>query len=172
MLSPSTAVRFDVLTHDLGKGETPPELWPRHSGHGERSAHMIEELCRRLPVPRKFEALAIDVARHHGLVHRAAELRASTMLDLLVHVDALRQPQRLDAFLLACEADARGRGGLEERPYPQGDLVRTAQAAALGVNAVAVQDGSLEGPALGAAIRRARIAAVARALAAQAERPP
>ncbi len=171
-LTASTAARFAVLTHDFGKAETPRALWPRHSGHGERSARIIERFCKRLPVPRKFETLAVHVARHHGVVHRASELKPGTMLELLTAVDALRRPERLEEFLLACEADARGRTGLEDRPYPQGDLVRLAQAAALGVSAATVRDGALDGPALGAAIRQARIAAIGRALAGQAQRPP
>jgi tRNA nucleotidyltransferase (CCA-adding enzyme) len=164
-LTESVAVRFAVLTHDLGKADTPQALWPRHHGHGERSVTILHRLGARLPVPKRLQTLAEHVARYHGLVHQAAELRAGTILDTLTAVGGLRQPvEGLEEFLLACEADARGRGGLESRPYPQGDVFRRAQHAALAVNAAAIQDGTLEGERLGDAIRQARIAAIARAL--------
>jgi tRNA nucleotidyltransferase (CCA-adding enzyme) len=164
-LTESVAVRFAVLTHDLGKADTPQALWPRHHGHGERSVTILHRLGARLPVPKRLQTLAEHVARYHGLVHQAAELRAGTILDTLTAVGGLRQPvDGLEEFLLACEADARGRGGLESRPYPQGDVFRRAQHAALAVNAAAIQDGTLEGERLGDAIRQARIAAIARAL--------
>ena len=162
-LSSEIAVRFAVLTHDLGKGETPRNLWPKHHGHGERSVAIIDRLSERLPVPNRFRALAARVALYHDNIHRAAELRPSTMLEILEAVDALRPPgTAFEEFLIACEADARGRGGLETSPYPQADLLRRAQRAALSINAAAVQDGTLEGPRLGEAIRQARIAAIAR----------
>ena len=165
-MSDDAAVRFAVLTHDLGKGETPPELWPRHHGHGERSAALIRKMSARLPIPRRFQVLADRVARHHGLAHRAAELRPGTLLELLTAVDGLRRSSpAFDGFLLACEADARGRTGLENRPYEQALLLRRAQQAALGVDAATLATASLEGAELGAAIRDARIAAIARALA-------
>ncbi len=164
-LSDDPAVRFAVLTHDLGKGTTPKELLPRHQGHEQRSVELLRALCARLPVPRAFERLALAVARHHGHVHRAAELRPGTVLKLLSGVDALRRPEQLDAFLSACEADARGRAGLESRPYPQAELLRRALAAA---RTVRVEDlprrAELEGPAIGAALEQARIAAIRGAL--------
>jgi tRNA nucleotidyltransferase (CCA-adding enzyme) len=163
-LSNDVAIRFAVLTHDLGKGETPRNLWPKHHGHGERSVALIDRLGERLPVPNRFRALATRVAKYHDHVHRAAELRASTILEVLEAVDGLRPPgTALEEFLLACEADARGRAGLEASPYPQADILRRAQRAALAISAATVQDGTLEGPRLGAAIREARIAAIARA---------
>jgi tRNA nucleotidyltransferase (CCA-adding enzyme) len=164
-LSSDVAIRFAVLVHDLGKGETPQRLWPKHHGHGERSIAIIDRLGARLPVPNRFRALAVRVARYHDQVHRAAELRPGTILDVLEAVDGLRRSgTALDEFLIACEADARGRAGLEASSYPQAEILRRAQRAALSVNASAVQDGTLEGPRLGEAIRQARIAAIARAL--------
>ena len=164
-LSSDIAIRFAVLVHDLGKGETPRNLWPKHHGHGERSVAIIDRLGERLPVPNRFRALAQRVARYHDLVHRAAELRPGTILEVLEAVDALRPPgTTLEEFLVACEADARGRAGRESAPYPQADILRRAQRAALTINAATVQDGTLEGPRLGAAIRQARIAAIAHAL--------
>jgi tRNA nucleotidyltransferase (CCA-adding enzyme) len=164
-LSSDIAIRFAVLVHDLGKGETPRLLWPKHHGHGERSIAIIDRLSKRLPVPNRFRTLATRVARYHDHVHRAAELRPGTILEVLEGVDGLRpQGASLEEFLIACEADARGRAGLEASPYPQGEILRRAQRAALSINASTVQDGTLEGPRLGEAIRQARIAAIARAL--------
>ena len=116
-LSPSDTVRFAALVHDLGKATTPKLMLPAHHGHEERSVQLLETLCERLPVPNRFRDLAKHVARHHGTVHRAAELKPQTVLKVIVDVDGLRQPDRFEEFLLACEADARGRKGLEERPY-------------------------------------------------------
>jgi tRNA nucleotidyltransferase (CCA-adding enzyme) len=161
----STEVRFAVLVHDLGKGTTPKAELPRHVGHEQRSVDLVAALCQRLAVPNRFRDLALAVARHHGLCHRALELRPVTILELLESLDAFRRGNRVTEFLDACEADARGRTGLEEQPYPQRELVLSAWQAALAVDTRAVTapggagDG-LSGEALGAAIRNARLAAV------------
>lgn len=129
-LSPDPVVRFAALTHDLGKGTTPPSQWPKHHGHEARSVALIGSLCDRLRVPGNFRDLAVLVARHHGQVHRALELRPSTLLELLEQTDALRRPQRFADLLLACEADGRGRTGYEDQPYPQREwLARAAMLA-------------------------------------------
>jgi tRNA nucleotidyltransferase (CCA-adding enzyme) len=165
-LSPSETVRFAVLTHDLGKATTPKLLLPAHHGHEARSVRLLEQLCERLPVPNRFRDLARHVARLHGKVHRAAELKPQTVLEVITEVDGLRQPERFEDFLLACEADARGRRGLEDRPYVQGEILRTALRAARSVDAASVQaERKLEGEALGRALHQARLAAVKAALA-------
>jgi tRNA nucleotidyltransferase (CCA-adding enzyme) len=165
-LSAAETVRFAVLTHDLGKAATPAALLPKHHGHEQRSEQLLAQLCARVPVPNRFRDLARHVARHHGLVHRAAELKASTVLELIGNVDGLRQPDRFEEFLLACEADMRGRTGFEERPYPQADRLRVALRAARAVDARRVQtERSLTGEALGKAIHDERIAAIKTALA-------
>jgi tRNA nucleotidyltransferase (CCA-adding enzyme) len=167
-LSRSETVRFAVLTHDLGKATTPTLLLPRHHGHERRSEELLGELCARLPVPNRFRELALHVARHHGNVHRANELKPSTVLDLIVQTDGLRQPERFEEFLLACEADARGRKGLAERPYPQADRLRTALRAARGIDAAKIRAASaLEGEALGRALHAERLAAITAALRAE-----
>lgn len=158
-LSDKVAVRFAVLTHDLGKATTPKHMLPSHRGHEERSVRLLNELCERLPVPRRYRELAEAVARHHGNVHRAAQLRAATIYKLIVAVDGLRRPQRFEGFLLACEADARGRLGLEERPYPQAGILRTALAAAREVRSDDAT-GEIHGRALGMRLRQLRIQAI------------
>ena len=118
-LSTDVKVRFAALVHDLGKAATPEQEWPSHRGHEQRSVALIEALSERLRVPADHRELAVIVARYHGNVHRAFELRAGTILDMLEGADALRRPERFAQALLACEADARGRLGLESKGYPQ-----------------------------------------------------
>ncbi len=160
-LATDTTVRFAALVHDVGKGLTPPEQWPRHIGHEEAGARLIERMCARLKVPNEHRELAVLVARHHALVHRAAELRPGTVLDLFEATDAFRRPERFDRMLVACEADARGRGP-ERRaaPYPQAALLRRLRTAAA---AARPEPGELEGqtgPAIAERIRAARIEAI------------
>jgi len=125
------------LTHDLGKGITPPEEWPRHIDHEAKGVPLVAELCQRLRVPREFRELAELVARYHLHFHRAHELRAGTILKLIQSLDGFRRPERFDMFLLACEADARGRPGYEDREMDQPVILRAAYAAA---NSISVQD--------------------------------
>lgn len=159
-LSHDTRVRFAALTHDLGKGTTPPEQWPSHRGHEQRSAELLEALCVRLRVPNDHRDLALIVALYHGRCHRAGEMRANKILRLLEDCDALRRPDRFELFLLACEADARGRTGLEDRPYPQAQLLRNAVAAANQVSVRDIDTEGLDGPAIGARLHQARVAAI------------
>ena len=162
-LSESVAVRFAALTHDLGKAETPKEILPRHLGHEERSVELLRHFCERLPVPRRYRELAMAVARYHGTVHRAGGLKPTTVQKLIDSVDGLRRPERFEDFLLACEADARGRSGLETRPYPQADILRSALAAARDVRSEDIE-GDLQGRALGERLRARRIEAIRHAL--------
>ena len=158
-LSADARVRFAALTHDLGKAATPVSEWPMHHGHEQRSVALVRTLCARLRVPNEFRDLAELVARFHTHCHRVAELRDDTLLETLEALDAFRRPERLEAFVLACEADARGRTGLEDSPYPQADIFRRAHAAARAVDTSAITAGR-SGPEIGAAIRAARIDAV------------
>ncbi len=153
-------VRFAVLTHDLGKGTTPKSDWPRHPGHEKRGVKLVEHLCQRLGVPNRYRNLAVHVARFHSHCHRAMELKPKTILEMLETIDAFRRPDRFDDFLAACKADARGRKGLEDQPYPQATLLREARTAAAAVNTLSLHDKNLQGPAVGEAIRRARIDAI------------
>ena len=156
--------RFAVLVHDLGKGETPPEEWPQHLGHESRSVPLIEALCERLRVPNPCRELALVTARCHTHVHRAMELRATTMLKLIEQADYFRRPERLELLLRACECDARGRLGLESRDYPQAQRVRRAAQAAASVDAGAIAR-AVEGAAgIKDKVRQARLAAIRDAL--------
>jgi tRNA nucleotidyltransferase (CCA-adding enzyme) len=155
--------RFAVLLHDLGKGTTPQEYWPAHHGHEERSVTLVRRLCERLRVPTAFRELAEIVARYHGLCHRAAELRPATVLKLLEGTDALRRPERFEKFLLACEADLKGRTGLENAPYPQAALLRRALAAAAVVDPRPLVAAGLGGEQLRNQLRALRAEAIAAA---------
>jgi len=155
-LSDASEVRFAVLLHDLGKGTTPREQWPRHIGHEARGDKLVAGVCDRLRAPRRHRELARHVCRYHLQCHRALELRGKTVLKLLTATDALRRPDRFEPFLLACEADARGRLGLERQDYPQADYLRRALAAARGVTAGQFAGQDLSGEALGRAIEAER----------------
>lgn len=134
----SLPVRFASLTHDLGKGTTPPEEWPRHIGHEARSVKLVKNLCERIKVPNEARDLALLVARYHGDVHRAAELRPVTIANMLQGVDAYRKPERFEEFLQACSCDFHGRPGYAEKPYPQAERLRVAFEAARSVDAGAI----------------------------------
>ncbi len=157
-------VRFAVLVHDLGKAQTPPVEWPRHVGHEARSLPLIDALCARLRVPSPCRELALLVARQHTNVHRATELRATTLLDVIEQADFFRRPERFDWLLRACECDARGRAGFEDRTYPQADRMRIAAQAAAQVDAGALARAGGEVAQLKAKIRQARLAAIRAAL--------
>ena len=166
-LSSDTRVRFAALLHDLGKGRTPQEQWPKHIGHEEQGADMVRAICRRFRVPNDYRDLAVLVAQYHAHCHRAAELRDATLLETLERLDVFRRPERLELFLAACEADARGRTGYEERPYPQADIFRRAFQAANAVDTSALGTNDLSGPAIAAKLRELRLDAIhaARAVA-------
>ena len=163
-LSNEAVVRFAALTHDLGKGTTPKKDWPQHIDHEKRGVKLIEQLCKRLKAPNHFRELAIITAREHGRAHRALELRADTLLRLLEAVDAFRRPERFQQFLLTCEADARGRTGLEDRQYPQAELLRLAREAACSVDAGAVAAQDISGQEIAAALKKLRTQAIAEAI--------
>jgi len=133
-LSDDPVVRFATLLHDLGKAVTPKDNWPHHYGHEQLGLPLIDQFCTRLRVPKKHRAIARLVSEYHTHCHRAQELRPATMLRLLESLDAFRRPEQVEQFVLACEADSRGRTGFENREYPQADLVRSALAAARAID--------------------------------------
>ena len=157
-------VRFAALTHDLGKGTTPRDEWPRHIAHEERSVGLVEKLCERLRVPAECRDLALVMARQHGNIHRAAELRPATIVQILQSADAFRKPERFARLLQACESDSRGRLGFSERPYPQAERMAAALKAAAAVDSGAIAKQHSEPTRIKDAIHQARVAAVRAAL--------
>ncbi|HMM55566.1 MAG TPA: multifunctional CCA addition/repair protein [Candidatus Desulfobacillus sp.] len=157
-------VRYAVLLHDLGKGQTPPAEWPRHHSHEAAGAALAAAVSARLRAPTDCRDLAVLTAREHGLVHDAAALRPATIVDLLMRADALRRPRRFGQLLEACECDFRGRPGWEERPWPAGDLLRRALQAAQGVDAGAIAAATADKARIAERVREARVAAVRQAL--------
>jgi tRNA nucleotidyltransferase (CCA-adding enzyme) len=158
------AVRFACLCHDLGKGTTPAGQWPRHIGHEQRSARLVRSMCERLKVPVDCRELAEITAREHGHVHASLGLEAAALLRLLERCDALRRPERFADILLACECDARGRLGFEQRDYPQRARLLQALAFARSVDTAAVAQRfaalGQAGPQIGEAIHAARTEAL------------
>jgi len=153
-------VRFAALTHDLGKGTTPQEEWPRHIDHEQRGVELVQDICRRLRVPNDCRELALVAARHHGEAHRALEMRPATLLKLVLATDALRQRERFEHFLHACECDYRGRPGYQDLPYPQAELLHTVLAAALSVDAGAVARQCTDAAQIKLRVYEARLEAV------------
>ncbi|MFJ5360917.1 multifunctional CCA addition/repair protein [Pectobacterium sp. CHL-2024] len=160
-LSPEIDVRFATLCHDLGKGLTPPELWPRHHGHGPAGVKLVEALCQRLRVPNPIRDLAKLVAEYHDLVHTVQVLQPKTLLKLFDAIDVWRKPQRLEQLALTSEADARGRAGFEENPYPQGDYLREAFRVASQVSSADVVADGFKGIDVRNELARRRIHALA-----------
>ncbi|MGB3255634.1 multifunctional CCA addition/repair protein [Buttiauxella gaviniae] len=159
-LSPEVDVRFATLCHDLGKGLTPKEFWPRHHGHGPAGVKLVERLCQRMRVPNEIRDLAKLVAEYHDLIHTIAILQPKTIIKLFYAIDAWRKPQRVEQVALTSEADARGRTGFEASDYPQGRLLRAAWIAAQSVTNKEVIDDGFSGPAIRDELTRRRIAAV------------
>ena len=159
-LSDATDVRFAALVHDLGKATTRKEELPRHPGHEARSVKLVRAMAARMPVPNRCRDLGLLAAEFHTHCHRAFELRPDTILKVLNRTDALRRPERFERFLLACEADSRGRTGFEDRAYPQADYLRGALAAALAVDIEDLKHSDRTGTEIGEEIGRRRLAAI------------
>lgn len=134
----SLPIRFAALMHDLGKGTTPRELLPKHIGHEQRSANLLKEVCKRLRVPNDCKELGVMTAKFHGKLHQAPQMRPSTLLEFLIELDAIRQPERFKDFLKACESDSRGRTGYADCQTPAADLMLRVLNAAAAVDAGAV----------------------------------
>ena len=153
-------VRFAALTHDLGKGNTPKDMLPRHIGHELRSVELLQAMCERLRVPGDCRDLGLLAARYHGDVHRARELRAETVIRLFQSADAWRRPERFNGLLQACASDARGRTGHEHDTYPQADYLQHLLDAARKVDAGEIARQCNDGSDIAAAVQKARIAAI------------
>jgi len=159
-LSAEPVVRFAALVHDLGKGITPKHEWPKHIAHEERGVPVVKALCQRLKIPKAYQELAVLVTRYHLHYHRAAELKAGTLLKTLLSLDAFRRPERFEQFLLACEADSRGRTGYEDKAFDQPVIMRAAQLAANAVSVKPLLDDGLQGKALADKLDVLRIEAI------------
>jgi tRNA nucleotidyltransferase (CCA-adding enzyme) len=158
------AVRYACLCHDLGKGNTPADVLPRHIEHEQRSVILLKAMSERLRVPVDCRELAEAVAREHGHVHQCEGLSPAALLRLLERLDAFRKPQRLPLIVQACECDARGRLGFDEKPYPQSAfLLRALEVACQVITADIAQQAMArgqQGPAIAKAIHLARIHAL------------
>jgi len=154
------SVRFATLVHDLGKGITPREHWPKHHGHEATGVHLVEQLCERLRPPTALRDLARLVCQHHTNIHRARQLRADTLLELLGKCDALRRPERWSELLLACQIDAQGRTGLEHQPYAQRDYLEQARAVAAACVLNDSERDTLAGPDIARVLQERRLAAL------------
>ena len=157
-------VRFSALTHDLGKGNTPTDILPRHIGHEARSVDLLRVLCVRLRVTNECRDLSLLVARYHGNVHRAPELRPDTIVGILQSCDAWRRPERFTHLLQACASDARGRTGHGQDAYPQADYLLRMLRATQTVNAGEIAQQCEDKNAIADKVREARIMAVERAI--------
>ena len=164
LLSPSPEVRFAALVHDLGKGLSPKQYWPHHYGHETSGLPILDKMCDRLRVPNSFKSLALQVMQYHTHCHRAFELRASTIADMLAALGAYKQTNKLPEFLLACEADAKGRTGFEHVSYPQAEMINLAAKSAASIDTSAILYSELQGAEIGEAIHRLRIKAIADAI--------
>ncbi|PPD51851.1 MAG: multifunctional CCA addition/repair protein [Methylotenera sp.] len=153
-------IRFAALTHDLGKGTTPTDVLPRHIGHEVRSVDLLKDVCKRLKVPNDCRELAQIVAKFHGKLHQASKMRADTLLEFLMELDSIRQPARFEDFLKACEADSRGRTGLENCDLSEIDMIKIALKKVLSVDAGAIAQQSKTPQAIKEAVFAARLSAL------------
>ncbi|WP_406664147.1 multifunctional CCA addition/repair protein [Gallaecimonas sp. GXIMD1310] len=160
-LTDDLAVRFAALCHDFGKALTPKEKWPSHHGHGQSGLALIRQCCARLKVPNQWRDLALLVSDLHCTIHSIASLRPATLVKVLDKLDAWRKPERVEQLALACTADFKGRSGFFNLPYPQADWLRGAYTAAKEVNVQDIIASGAKGPAIGEAVRQARISQVA-----------
>ena len=160
-LSTDTEVRFAALLHDLGKGTTPKEEWPKHIGHEQRGVPLVTELCNRHRVPNTYRELAELVAHYHLHYFRIGEMRPDTILKTLQSLDAFRRPERFEQFLIACESDSRGRKGFEDKKPEQTEMMRSVYKAAAAIDTSELIQQGFEGASLGKQLHALRIEAIA-----------
>ena len=156
----SLPVRFAALTHDFGKGTTPADILPRHIGHEIRSVSLLKDVAKRLRVPNDCKELAVIVAKFHGKLHAVLQMKPRTLLEFIIELDAIRQPDRFYDFLKACECDSRGRTGLENCALPEAELLKKVLQAALVVDAGAIAKIHTEPEKIKITVFEARLRAV------------
>jgi tRNA nucleotidyltransferase (CCA-adding enzyme) len=161
-ISEDIAVRFAALCHDLGKGTTPADVLPQHIGHEVRSIELTKALCMRLKVPSAIQTLSVKVAEYHTHMHRLFEMRAATILKVIEALDAFRNPKQFEQYLLASEADFRGRPGYENAEFPEATVFRQCFSACQSIEVKPLIEAGLEGKAIAEALKKQRIQAIDR----------
>jgi len=157
-LSQSSKIRFAVLVHDLGKGITPDHVLPSHRGHEARGVPLVNDVCDRFKVPNDVRQLALVVTEYHLMCHKAQELKPETIVNLLTGVGALKSRDRLEDFILCCEADARGRTGFEDREYPSSDYLRAALDGISNISVADLVEAGIDGAEIGRQLHLRRTA--------------
>lgn len=159
-LSADADVRFAALVHDLGKGLTPENEWPKHIAHEHRGVEPVKQLCARFKVPKAYRELALIVTEYHLNYHRVAELKPATVVKYLQLMDAFRRPERFEKFLLTCEADSRGRTGFENKDFVQPKLFRDYFKAANEVDNSILKEQGLQGKDFAEGLTKLRVQAI------------
>ncbi|WP_017445264.1 multifunctional CCA addition/repair protein [Gayadomonas joobiniege] len=157
LLNDKPEVRFAALCHDFGKAKTDPKYWPSHPGHEKAGVAVIEALAERIPLPNRYLSLAKLASEYHCHLHKVTELRPSTLLKLFNRFDVWRKAERFEHFLDVCEADARGRTGLEDRPYPQKDYMKKALSEVQSVSARSFVEAGYQGAQIKQQMEQARL---------------
>ena len=155
-------VVFAALVHDLGKGLTDPKNWPKHVNHEQEGEKPVRQLSERLRVPASHLQSGVDASVHHLKAHLAFELKATTILKMMMSMDAFRNSVRWETFIMASEADAKGRLGLHQKSYPQAQLLRDALEVAKKVRIIP-KEGE-EGPKIAARMYAERASAIKKVL--------
>jgi tRNA nucleotidyltransferase (CCA-adding enzyme) len=160
-LSDRSAIRFAVLVHDLGKGITPDDVLPSHKGHEARGVALVDDVCDRFKVPNDVRQLALAVTEYHLMCHKAQQLKPETIVNLLKGIGALKSRDKLEDFILCCEADARGRTGFEDRDYPSSDYLRDALSCISAISVADLVEAGLDGAEIGRQLHLRRTARIA-----------
>jgi len=160
-LSDRSAIRFAVLVHDLGKGITPDDVLPSHKGHEARGVALVDDVCDRFKVPNDVRQLALAVTEYHLMCHKAQQLKPETIVNLLKGIGALKSRDKLEDFILCCEADARGRTGFEDRDYPSSNYLRDALSCISAISVADLVEAGLDGAEIGRQLHLRRTARMA-----------